>query len=210
MERVKTTVHALCEDFADLEDKIPGAGSSTSDVEAAAALDTISKEPIQECAILDRQSLPPPWSAERAILCLGGNTPLDEATAVLFATLLRAHGLNAGAERFDRAIRAPAVGAARDCALIFLNYLGDIKDAQIRFSVRQLNRIAPNVPVLVGCWSSEGDERAAISGTSPYHVVRNFREGTAYCVRRVQDDIEKVVPLGEAGEADPAPIVEAS
>ncbi|MBR0801491.1 AI-2E family transporter [Bradyrhizobium jicamae] len=199
MERINTTVEALCEDFANLEDRIPDAGSSTNDVEAVAALDAMSQTSMQECAILDRQSLPAPWSADRAILCLGGASPLDDAAAALLAQLLDAHGLNAGTERLGRAIRGPGVGATRDSAVIFLSYLGDGKDAQIRFAVRQLGRLAPNVPVLVGCWSFDGGERSPVQGTPAYRVVRSFREGTAYCVRHAQADIEKVISLDPTG-----------
>ncbi len=188
MEQINTAVETLCEDFANLVDKFPMDGPPTNDVEAAAALDASTENPMQECAILDKQSLPAPWNADKAILCVGGKSPLDDAAAALFARLLDAHGLNAGTERLRQAIRGPASGMTRDCALIVLSYLGDAKDAQIRFAVRQLGRIAPDVPVLVGCWSFDGGERPSLQATAAYRVVRNFREGTMYCVDRAQQD----------------------
>jgi hypothetical protein len=197
MQRIKSTVEALSEDFENHEDRSPTAGSSTSDVEAAAALDSMSKEPTQECPILDRESLPLPWSAERAILCLGGNTALDDAAAVLFARVLDAHGLNAAAEHFDRA-RGATSAVTRDCAVIVLSYLDDVKDAQIRFAIRQLNRTAPNVPILVGCWSVDGDGRSLASTAPSYQVARTFREGTAYCVHRAQRAVDKATPVDVA------------
>jgi hypothetical protein len=186
MERVKMAVESLCDDFSNVEDRIPRAGSSTSDVEAAAAVDTISNEPAQECPILDRQALPAPWNGRNAVLCLGGGTPLDDAVAALYARLLEAHGLNAGIASLDPAKRDSSI-VLQDCALIFVSYLGDAKDAQIRFAVRQLGRIAPNVPIVIGCWYADGGERASTQNTPPCTIVYSFREGTSLCVRRAQD-----------------------
>jgi predicted PurR-regulated permease PerM len=209
MERIQSTVEALSEDFESLEDRSPSAISTTNDVEAAAALDAMPPETIQDCAILDRQSLPHPWSADRSILCLGGSTPLDDAAAVLFARLLHAHGLNAVAERFERAIRGDSDIAKRDCAVIFLSYLDNVKDSQIRFAVRQLARMAPNVPIMVGCWSFDGSERTVTPSAPSFRIVTTFREGTAYCVHRAQSDVGKVklfdaaVPMVPAALSQP-------
>jgi hypothetical protein len=186
MERIRTTIEALCEDFENIEDKLPSNGSSTNDAEAGAALDATPNQLDQECPIVDRQSLPSPWSAERSVLCIGGNTILDYAAAMLFARVLEAHGLNTGAASFDQAKRSG--GMMSNCALICLSYLGDARDAQIRFAVRQLSRAAPGVPIVVGFWSCESDHIKPASTSLSYQTVRTFREGTAYCVRQAMAD----------------------
>jgi predicted PurR-regulated permease PerM len=201
MERVRTTVESLCEDFSNIEDRLPRAGSSTSDVEAAAALDTISGEPAQECPILDREALPAPWNRPNAVLCLGGKTPLDDAVAALFARLLEAHGLNAGIAPLDPVKRGASV-ILQDCALIFVNYLGDAKDAQIRFAVRQLGRIAPNVPIVVGCWYADSGGRPSTLNPVPCKIVNSFRQGTSLCVRSAQDAMSKNEASDQEGKGD--------
>jgi len=211
MERIEKTVQELCEDFANLEDRIPVAGSATNDSEAAAALDTVPTEKTeQEHAILDREYLPSPWNGERAILCLGGGTNLDDAAASLIAKLLEAHGLNASVERQFSVKDGAAVGAARGCALIVLSYLGNARDAQIRFAVRQINRIAPNVPVLIGCWNPGDAERILSTGPQPHRLVRSFREATAYCVDYALRDIECQKCLDQVQEGSASSIAEAS
>lgn len=199
VDRINATVEELCDDLANQVDKAPAAGSQTNDVEAAAALDAVANTAVQESAILDRQSLPAPWSADNAILCVGGSSALDAAAAALLARLLDAHGLNAGTERLGQAIRGPASGTTRNCAVIILSYLDDVKDAQIRFAVRQLGRIAPGVPVLVGCWSFDGSERSASQAASNFRIVRNFRGATAYCVERAQQEIGDAMPVEADG-----------
>jgi predicted PurR-regulated permease PerM len=209
MERIKATIQQLGDDLTSIEDKVPLAGSSTSNVEAGAAVDTVSsKEPTHESAVLDRRLLPARWSQEGAILCLGGNTPLDEATAVLFARLLDSHGLNAAVEPFDVIKGSANQTVARDCALIVLSYLGEAKEAQIRFAVRQCQRVAPNVPLLVGCWSNH--EASGGDSTQAYRLVGTFRQGTAYCVGKAQHDMDETAPAIQADDSALGAIAQAS
>lgn len=186
MERIKETVADLCDDFIDLEDRVPDAGAPTLDSEAAAAVDITRKDDtVHESAILDRELLPSPWNQDRAILCIGGGTPLDDASAHLFSRLLHAHGLNAGVDLSSNARRWLHLEAEKP-ALICLCYLGAINQAQVRFAVRQLSRKARDVMILIGNWAPQSNPTTEFVSSLPYPIVTSFRAATLYCVRQAQ------------------------
>jgi predicted PurR-regulated permease PerM len=101
------------------------------------------------------EELPPAWRAPRAVLCIAGRGPLDEAAAAMLAQLLRRAGLgaealpNAAVSR-DEVSQLDVAGVTMAC----ISYL-EIKGspAHLRYLLRRLRqRLPPGTPILVGLW----------------------------------------------------------
>ena len=79
---------------------------STSDAEAAAAIETASSEPVYaDLPILKKDELAAEWQGEKPVLCVAGRTALDEAAAIMFAHLCNVHGLAAASRRARKLCR---------------------------------------------------------------------------------------------------------
>jgi predicted PurR-regulated permease PerM len=110
---------------------------------------------------IDPATLPSDWRGEEGkepVLCIGARTPLDDAAALMLASLLKKFGLPA------RALDSEAVSAAHIVSLasaapklVVISYLGiGGSAAQVRYLVRRLRRILPHgATVLVGYWAGE-------------------------------------------------------
>ncbi len=163
LDRVKATVKVLVNGLADHEDATPPA--SDADDGAVEPPDhersvPSNPDPAQAPAEDTRPSV---WRGSRAVLCIAGRGPLDEAASAMLVQLLGKHGLGArlvghtevtrdSIERFD------VTGAAMAC-ISYLDISGS--PAHLRYLVRRLRQRLPRgTPILVGLWPS-GD--AALS-----------------------------------------------
>ena len=111
--------------------------------------------------VLQEADLPLDWRSETgAVLCLGAQTPLDEAAAEILAQLIRRHGV---AARVSTSARLAELGRL-DLAGVKVIWISSIaasqSQAHIRFVVRRLRRRLPDVIVCGGFW--DGDENAAL------------------------------------------------
>ena len=128
---------------------------STSDAEAAAAVEAAAAEPVYaDLPILRKEELPIEWQGDSPVLCIAGRTALDEAAAIMFAQLCSVHGLRTRVEgpeslSTNNIFRLEAEGVA----LVCLSYLNAANPAQIRYAVRRLRRKLPRARIMVGLWS---------------------------------------------------------
>jgi len=104
------------------------------------------------------ESLPAAWRTPRAVLCIAGRGPLDEAAAVMLAQLLSRAGLgaetlsNAAVSR-DEVARLDVDGVAMAC-ISYVEVSGS--PAHLRYLLRRLRqRLPPGTPILVGLWPAE-------------------------------------------------------
>ncbi|WP_375411594.1 AI-2E family transporter [uncultured Bradyrhizobium sp.] len=146
---------AVSEFAEDLSDPVGSAvKSEIVDPEAAAALEGAPAQP--ELRVVIRDELAGPWQSERAILCIAGRTPLDEAAGLMFMDLVRAHGLEGrieGADALSTAniFRLETAGVA----LVCLSYLDTSSPAHMRFTVRRIRRKLPKAIILLGTWNRD-------------------------------------------------------
>jgi hypothetical protein len=131
--------------------------------------------------------LPAAWTSPRAVLCVAGRGPLDEAAAVMLAQLLGKQGLGAEvvpqvAVTRDQLARLDVTGVAMVC-ITNLEITGS--PAHLRYLVRRLRQRAPDVKILVGLWPSgdavpgDRDARAAIAADS---YATSLREAVSACL----------------------------
>jgi predicted PurR-regulated permease PerM len=146
------------------------------------------------------ESLPEAWQASRAVLCIAGRGPLDEAAAAMLAQLLRRAGL--GAEPLpDAAVSRDAItqldvtGVAMVC-ICYLEISGS--PAHLRYLVRRLRqRLPSDTPVLVGLWRAED---AALSDSQ----VRSSIGADIY-VGSLHDAVAACLDAGSAARKAQAP-----
>ncbi|MGH7030856.1 MAG: AI-2E family transporter, partial [Stellaceae bacterium] len=125
------------------------------------------------------------------VVCLAGRNELDEAAAMLLASLLRARGHAAYVFAADS---PAALGghrvSLRDAALVCLSLISTSSPARARLIVRRLRRRAPRASILVGFWGLGGmstfdsEEQAttaadAVATTLAEAVADIERRGTA-------------------------------
>lgn len=112
-----------------------------------------------------KTALPEAWRAERAILCVSGRGPLDEAAAAMLAQLLSNHGLGAivlphAAVAREQVERLDTTGVQMVC-ISYLEISGS--PAHLRYLIRRLRGRLSGVPILVGLWPAE---EAVLSDTA--------------------------------------------
>jgi AI-2E family transporter len=97
--KIRDTVLEFANDLSDQTDQEPMGERSTSDAEAAAAVEAAAAEPIYaDLPILRKEELPIEWQGDSPVLCIAGRTALDEAAAIIFAQLCSVHGLRTRVE----------------------------------------------------------------------------------------------------------------
>jgi predicted PurR-regulated permease PerM len=142
--------------------------------------------------------------AERGVvLCVAGRGPLDEAAARMLAQLLEERGIGARAVPYSAISRSelPALQAQEMPALClcYLDLEGSI--SHVRYLLRRLRRVLPDLPMLVGIWPQGApalrDERmrAAIGAD---HYVTSLQEAVEACA--------SLIKHGEPAVASPAQI----
>ena len=96
------------------------------------------------------------------VVCLAGRNELDEAAAMLLASLLRARGHHAYVFQPDS---PAALGghrvALRDAAAVCLSLISTSSAARARHIVRRLRRRAPRARIVVGFWGLGGGDAPA-------------------------------------------------
>ena len=162
MSKIRDAVAEFASDLSTEDDLIPDVTSPTTDAEAAAAVEAVPDAAISSnLPVVQKADLPLDWQGDFPVLCVAGRTPLDEAAAVLFAQLSRAHGLGARVES-SGALSTAHISELEitGVALICLSYLDDSSPAHMRYMVRRLRRKLPKTPILLGCWAENLDKES--------------------------------------------------
>ena len=94
------------------------------------------------------------WSGKRAVLCLAGRSPLDEAACLLLQQVLEKQGIGARVQPLaDIASALSFKIDAQDAPLVCLSYFGAVGNpAHVRYLIRRLRRVMPGTRFLAGFW----------------------------------------------------------
>ena len=183
LKRINTTVKEIMDDLADFEPRRwfrKAEAVEKEDAEEAqtglASLSTMDEADEEPLPILKPADLAPGWEEEGSVLCIGGQTPLDEAAAAMLAGLLNKHGLKARVAESETVSAGNIVSLeAAKAKLICLSFLGiGSSSAKIRYLVRRLRRILPSGSIiLVGCWTDDAEG-------APVKSLKETAEADAY------------------------------
>jgi predicted PurR-regulated permease PerM len=125
----------------------------------------------------------------RFAACLAGRNALDEAAAMLLASLLRARGHRAYV--FDPDLSAVPGGnqvVLRDAAVVCLSLISTSSPARTRYIVRRLRRRAPRAPIVVGFWGVGAADPLppdALAVTSADAIAATIAEAVADVEQRI-------------------------
>ena len=135
----------------------------------------------------ERQPLSERWRTGKPVLCVPGGGLLDEAVAMAIAKLVERQGIGARAEQADALSMARIFSLdTKGVALICLCYIEFATIAQIRYAVRRVRRLAPDVIILVALLRDSGEGNEAPEGID---VVRGaFRATVDKLVKIASDD----------------------
>jgi predicted PurR-regulated permease PerM len=190
LERMRGTVEELVDDLSDHPDQEPASGR-TVDLEAAAAVDA-SAEGLgaADLPVLAPEDLDSRFTGEAPILCIAGQSPVDEAAALMLAQLLTKHGLNTRAEgAASLSVQSITRLEAADTPVVCLSYLDAGSPAHMRYAVRRLRRKMPQAKILLGCWVADATIAESLREAARADLVAStLRAATALCLKLATKD----------------------
>ncbi|MBV8739573.1 MAG: AI-2E family transporter [Alphaproteobacteria bacterium] len=137
------------------------------------------------------------------IVCLAGRNELDEAAAMLLASLLRARGHRAYVFAIDS---AGALGghrvALRDAAVVCLSLISTASAARARHIVRRLRRRAPRARIIVGFWGLDATN-APSAEMLPITSADAIATTLAEAIADVEAQVPALLPLASAAGEEP-------
>ena len=193
LERMRATVEELVDDLSDHPDQEPQSGN-TNDPEAAAAVEASEGESGRtDLPTLPLEDLNPRFRGETPILCIAGQSSVDEAAALMLAQLLTKHGLRARVES-PASLSVQAVARIDDAgvAVVCLSYLDAGSPAHMRYAVRRLRRKMPQARILLGCWGEGMDAAAAAALREAARadlVATSLRDAMALCLEMARLEV---------------------
>jgi predicted PurR-regulated permease PerM len=159
LTKIRDAVSEFANNLSDQDDRPPPKVRSTTDTEAASAVETVAEDaPYENLPVLSKEDLPPDWQGEHPVLCVAGRGPIDEAAAIMLGQLSTAHGLAARVEGPEalsttNVFRLETTGVAIVC----LVYLDASAPSHMRYSVRRLRRKLPKATIILSCWMRDVD-----------------------------------------------------
>ena len=151
----------------------------------------------------DAAPLPESWRQEGAVVCVAGQSALDELGAMMLAHLLTQQGFRPRLMRMSDISSAQMQGDAVAGVKMVCISLFDIENryAYLKFLMRRLGRIFPSVPHLGGFWKFDAsDTRQAdmITKAGLVDRVGTLADAVAMCLARVAIDQPPVEPASAA------------
>jgi hypothetical protein len=170
MQRIRDAVAEIAEDLDSHQDTGEGEAEPADQESPLAKLEKAE-------TTRNAESLPEGWRSGRPVLCVPGVGMLDEAAATVVARLVERQGIGARAEHADALSMARIFSLdTTGVALICLCYVEKASAAQIRYAVRRIRRVVPDVPVLVALLGGNAGSEQAEGDTADFSVVRgSFR-----------------------------------
>jgi predicted PurR-regulated permease PerM len=211
VDKIKESVSELVDDLADQDDRTPTQGV-TQDAEAAAAIEGVKDETSSDLPTLAKEELPVEWMAETPVLCIAGQSGLDEAAAIMLAQLLTKHGLGARVEgakahSISNIFRLETTGVVMVC----LSYLDGSSPAHMRYTIRRLRRKLPNVRIGLGCWVFDGEAASLGETVKADDVGTALRDVVRLCLEAAEAPDHKnkareaaIAGVGAARDLTPA------
>lgn len=198
LERIRDTVEEVVEDLAGYDDVPPPTSRRTDDAEAVAAVESVADE--AELPVLEPEALPSGWRDGTPVLCLPGESALDEAGALILAELVSKHGLPARAETADALTARRILELGRtDARVACLCFFGG-HAAQMRYAIRRLRRRLPRVRVVLCDFGSPADPVPAdlLPRTEADAAVATLRGALAAVLHVATTEAARELPRPEA------------
>lgn len=143
--------------------------------------------------VLDAGQLAPAWRSAKPLLVIGARTELDQAAAVILATLVEMHGVPARLEKAEM-LTACNIGNLdlSDVALMCVSSVDLKTPAHIHFAARRLKSRAKHAKLLLGLWSVE-DDKSGIElkdAVGADDFARTFHQAAAIILQQATADQE--------------------
>jgi predicted PurR-regulated permease PerM len=88
LAKIRDAVSELVDNLEDGNERPPPKPDAVSDPEASSALESVAvKPPAEDISVLRPEDLPPEWQGETPVLCIAGRSLIDEAAAIISASL---------------------------------------------------------------------------------------------------------------------------
>ena len=203
LTKIRDAVAEFANDLSDQDDRPPPKARSTTDPEAASAVESVAENaPYEHLPVLSKMALPPEWQGDHPVLCVAGRSLIDESAAIMLSQLCTAHGLvarvgEAGTLSPANVFRLETTGVAIVC-LVYLDASGP---AHMRYSVRRLRRRLPNATIILGCWMKETNAEALEQlrdGAKADLVAASLGEALKLCIEVAQANSEIAAKQDEA------------
>jgi hypothetical protein len=115
--------------------------------------------PARQLPFLEKDQLGLSWHSKDPLALFSVRTDLDEAAAIVLATILEVHGIKARVERSEAlaALNLSKLDLS-ETALIFLSSIDAKNAAHIQYAARRVRNRAPDAKILLGVWSATDDK----------------------------------------------------
>ncbi len=154
---------------------------------AVIAIDALDDHITENSNGAEAPELLPDWRTEGAIICVAGQSALDELAAMILAKLLRNRGFNPKLMRMADLSSAQLEAAAINGTGLVCISMFDVahRGAYLKFLARRLRRILPHASLLGGFWkySNGNTSIAEIAGIVP-NQVKSLAEAVAFCLNK--------------------------
>ena len=148
--------------------------------------------------------LPATWREEGAIICVAGQSALDELGAIILVQLLQHQGfrpkLMPMAEVSATHMRAVEITGVKLVCISILDV--EHRGAYLKFLVRRLRRILPGGHLLGGFWKHDDDDvrhKAIVDNIPVDAKVKSLAGAIDYCLREAAKEVSAVVTEPAAG-----------
>jgi hypothetical protein len=160
--------------------------------------------------VVKRHELAQGWVVDEPILCIGAQSPLDEAAAAILAEALKKRRLGAGALG-PQAIAAAHIAslAGTEAKLLCLSYfVFGSGPAHVRYLVRRLRRILPEGTAILVCyWSEPGPAPAAVEllrGAEADAYATSLPQAVELCIAAAKGLLNQQKSASQLGVSIPA------
>lgn len=157
LDTIKASVQDLVEDLGKAHGDEPKAPEPKGNADVPTLAEQQLPKPTSLPEIVEPDALAPEWRSARAVLCIAGRGPLDEAAATILAQLLGKHGLNAEVVAHDRVsrrgIESLDLGGVVMVCMAYLEVTGS--PSHLRYLLQRLRQRLPHGRLLVGLWPEQ-------------------------------------------------------
>ncbi|UZF93451.1 AI-2E family transporter [Bosea sp. NBC_00550] len=178
-DQILATVREVVDDLSDHDDRRPGPTAATTDPESEAAVEqTDESEGTSDLPVLAEEALGEAFKGRDRVICIGAQSQLDEAAALMLNQIMEKHGL---APKVLPPSTLSAEGLAQLAeqkpALICLCYLGAQSTAHMKYAIKRLRRHMPSTILVLGWLSQASDPAMDLKGALDANEVETSIRG---------------------------------
>ncbi len=142
--------------------------------------------------------LPDSWREEGAIICIAGQSALDELGAIILVQLLQHQGFKPKLMRMaEVSVNHMQIVEITGVKLVCISLLDvEHRGAYLKFLVRRLRRILPGGHLLGGFWKHDDDDvhhKAIVDNIPVDAKVKSLADAIDHCLREAAREVSAVV-----------------